>query len=128
MGAFAVNKGTRVMGTCTTHLMPSGSGTGPAGPRPFSAPISDGTISSVLIAGEPAAVINSLGYNDLPTHNDIVDAPFTAPKAQVGQIKSGSATVLIGGQAAATIKSTATCCKPAHTGKLVPGVPTVLIG
>lgn len=127
MGAFAVTSKHRIVGICTKHLMPSGSGTGPAGPRPFSAPISKGTIASVLIAGEPAAVINASGTNDLQTHLDVVDGSYKSPSAQVGQIKSGSATVLIGGEKAATIASAATCCT-GDPGKLVPGVPTVLIG
>jgi uncharacterized Zn-binding protein involved in type VI secretion len=127
VGAPAVTKNHRVVGICTKHLMPSASGTQPAGPRPFSAPISKGTVDSVLIAGQPAAVINSSGTNDLPTHADIVDAPYPSPTMQVGTVKSGSATVLIKGQQAATITSSATCCK-GDQAKLVPGIPTVLIG
>jgi uncharacterized Zn-binding protein involved in type VI secretion len=114
------------MGTCPNHLIPSASGTAPAGPRPFSAPISQGTVSSVLIGGKPAAVFGASGTNDTKSHSGIVDAPFAAERGQIGRITSGSATVLIKGQMAATINSTATCC--VAPGKLVPGVPTVLIG
>lgn len=127
MGVAAIVAGNRIQGTCPNHMMPSASGTQPAGPRPFSAPISEGTVSSVLIGGKAAAVIGAFGYNDATTHSDIVDPPFAGgPKAQIGRITSGSPTVLIGGKMAATLNSMATCC--VAPGKLVPGVPTVLIG
>ena len=126
MGAPAIVEGNRITGTCPSHLIPSASGTAPAGPRPFSAPIKQGTVSSVLIGGKAAAVIGSSGTNDAPTHDGIVDGPFAAPNARIGRITSGSPTVLIGNKMAATVSSTATCC--VAPGTLVPGVPTVLIG
>ncbi|MEO5941503.1 MAG: PAAR domain-containing protein [Candidatus Limnocylindrales bacterium] len=126
MGTPAIVKGNRITGICPSHLVPSASGTAPAGPRPFSAPIDQGTVSSVLIGGQPAAVIGSSGANDAQTHNGIVDGPFAAPNGRIGRITSGSATVLIQNKMAATVSSTATCC--VAPGKLVPGVPTVLIG
>jgi uncharacterized Zn-binding protein involved in type VI secretion len=126
VGTPAIVEGNRITGICPSHLVPSASGTAPAGPRPFSAPISKGTVSSVLIGGKPAAVIGAFGTNDAKTHDGIVDGPFAAPNARIGRITSGSATVLIGNQMAATLSSTATCC--VAPGKLVPGVPTVLIG
>jgi uncharacterized Zn-binding protein involved in type VI secretion len=52
--------------------------------------------------------------------------PYLAPPMQVGRIVSGSPTVLIGGQPAATVSSSATCC--ATPGNLVPTVTNVLIG
>jgi uncharacterized Zn-binding protein involved in type VI secretion len=121
-----VVEGHRIQGTCPNHLIPSGSGTAPAGPRPFSAPIDKGTISTVAIGGKPAAVIGASGTNDTGSHSGIVDGPFAAVSAQIGRITSGSPTVLIGGKMAATINSTATCC--VVPGKLVPGVPNVQIG
>jgi uncharacterized Zn-binding protein involved in type VI secretion len=126
VGAFAVVAGNRIQGTCPNHLVPSASGTAPAGPRPFSAPIDKGTVSSVEIGGQPATVIGASGTNDTGSHSGIVDAPFAAVSGQIGRITSGSPTVLIGGKMAATINSTATCC--VVPGKLVPGVPTVQIG
>jgi uncharacterized Zn-binding protein involved in type VI secretion len=126
MGAPAVVAGNRITGICTKHLMPSASGTQPAGPRPFSAPIDKGTIAKVEIGGQAAAVFGSSGTNDTGSHSGIVDAPFAAVSAQIGRITSGSTTVLIGGQPAATITANATCCS--DPGKLVPGVPTVQIG
>ena len=126
MGAPAIVQGNRINGTCPNHLIPSASGTAPAGPRPLSAPINKGTESSVLIGGKAAAVIGSSGTNDTGSHSGIVDAPFTSPTGQVGRITSGSPTVLIGGKMAATTASMATCC--VVPGTLAPGVPTVLIG
>jgi uncharacterized Zn-binding protein involved in type VI secretion len=107
--------------------MPSASGTQPAGPRAFSAPITLGTKPQVLIGGQAAAVIGASGMNDNPAHAGIVDGAFAAPAGQIGRITSGSQTVLIGGQAAATISSQATCCT-GDPGKLAPGAPTVQIG
>jgi uncharacterized Zn-binding protein involved in type VI secretion len=126
MGNPAVVIGDRINGTCPNHLIPSASGTQPAGPLPFSAPLTQETVPSVVIGGKAAAVARSSGYNN-PPHVGIVDGPFGSPTAQVGRITSGSPTVLIGGKPAATIASTATCCaSPASA--VGPGVPTVLIG
>ena len=126
MGVPAVVADNRITGICPNHLVPSGSGTAPAGPRPFSAPIDKGTISSVEIGGKAAAVIGCSGTNDTGSHSGIVDGAFAAVSGQIGRITSGSPTVLIGGKMAATLNSMATCC--VVPGKLVPGVPTVLIG
>lgn len=127
MAMPAVRQTDRINGICTKHLMPSASGTQPAGPRAFSAPISLGTNPKVLIAGKPAAVVSSSGMNDNPAHGGIVDGAFAAPAGQIGRITSGSPTVKIGGQAAATTGSQATCCT-GDPGTLSPGAPTVLIG
>src|SRR5215207_9952764 len=101
MGAPAVVQGDRINGICTKHLMPSASGTQPAGPRAFSAPVTLGLAVKVTIEGKPAALMGASGMNDNPAHAGIVDGPFAAPAAQIGRITSGSATVLIGGKAAA---------------------------
>jgi uncharacterized Zn-binding protein involved in type VI secretion len=127
VGTPAAIQGDRINGICTKHLMPSASGTQPAGPRAFSAPITLGTVPTVLIAGKPAAVMGASGMNDNPAHAGIVDGAFAAPAGQIGRITSGSATVLIGGKAAANLSSQATCCT-GDPGKLAPGAPTVLVG
>ena len=127
MGTPAVIQADRINGICTKHLMPSASGTQPAGPRAFSAPITLGINPKVLIGGKAAAVVGASGMNDNPAHAGIVDGPFAAPAGQIGRITSGSGTVKIGGQPAATISSQATCCT-GDPGKLAPGVPTVQIG
>ena len=127
MGMPAVVAGDRITGICTKHLMPSASGTQPAGPRAFSAPVTQGTKPTVVIGGKAIAVVGASGMNDNPAHAGIVDGPFAAPAGQIGRITSGSQTVLIGGTPAASIGSQATCCT-GDPGKLIPGVPTVQIG
>ncbi|HEY8239031.1 MAG TPA: PAAR domain-containing protein [Candidatus Limnocylindrales bacterium] len=126
MGNPALVTGDKVNGTCPAHQIPSASGTAPAGPLPFGAPITQGTIATVLIGGKPAAVMGSSGYNT-PPHAGIVDPPFASPTSQVGRIISGSPTVLIGGKMAATTMSKATMCVAPATA-CGPGVATVLIG
>jgi uncharacterized Zn-binding protein involved in type VI secretion len=126
MGQPALVTGDKINGTCPSHLVPSASGTQPAGPLPFSAPVTQGTIATVLIGGKPAAVVGSSGYNT-PPHVGIVDGAFASPTGQVGRITQGSATVLIGGKPAATAASMATLCASPATAA-GPGVATVLIG
>jgi uncharacterized Zn-binding protein involved in type VI secretion len=125
VGVAAIVQGDKITGICPNHLIPSASGTAPAGPQDFSAPLSQNLVNTVLIAGKPAAVVGAFGYNS-PPHKGIVDPPFGAPNMQMGRITSGSPAVLIGGKPAATVISTATCC--ATPGTLAPGVSTVLIG
>ena len=125
MGAPAIVKGDKVNGICPNHLIPSASGTAPAGPQNFSAPLSQGLVEKVLIGGKAAAVAGASGYNT-PPHAGIVDAPYATPNMQVGRIVTGSPTVFIGGKPAATATSSATCC--VVPGKVVPTVTNVLIG
>jgi uncharacterized Zn-binding protein involved in type VI secretion len=119
--------GDQIQGTCPGHQVPAPSGTAPAGPLPFLAPLSPGScVSTVLVRGKPAAVLGSFGYNT-PPHPGIVDPPFATPTMQVGRIVSGSPSVLIGGKPAATVGSRATCCAtPASA--VGPGDYAVLAG
>jgi len=126
MGSPALVIGDRVSGTCSNHLIPSASGTQPAGPLPFSAPLTDGVVASVQIGGKAAAVVGSSGYN-APPHVGIVDGAFASPTMQVGRIVSGSTSVLIGGKPAANAQSTGSMCVAPATAA-GPGVPTVQIG
>lgn len=125
MAGPAIVMGDRIVGTCPNHLYPSASGTAPAGPQPFSAPLTLGLEPTVLIGGKAAAVVGASGMNT-PPHAGIVDGAFAAPNLQVGRVVSGSATVLIGGKPAANLTSQVTCC--AVPGKLVPSVADVIIG
>lgn len=128
MGAPAIVMGDRITGQCPVHLVPNPS-TGapqPAPPLPFSAPLTMGTVSSVLIEGRQAAVVGSSGYNTPPHVGLHPSDPFLLPAMQRGMVQSGSPTVLIGGQPAATAQSSCLCC--ATPGSLVPSVTTVLIG
>jgi uncharacterized Zn-binding protein involved in type VI secretion len=128
MGSPAIVSGDRITGQCPNHLMPNPA-TGapqPSPPLPFVAPLTTGTVATVLIGGKPAAVMGSSGLNT-PPHIGLHPAdPFMAPPAEMGTVTSGSATVMIGGQPAATAQSACTCC--AVPGTLVPSVATVLIG
>lgn len=125
MGSPALAMGDKVTGTCPSHLIPSASGTQPAGPLPFSAPLLQGLVASVQIGGKAAAVLGSSGYNT-PPHPGIVDGAFASPTMQVGRVASGSSSVLIGGKPAANVQSQALCC--VAKGVAGPGVPSVQIG
>src|SRR3981081_851466 len=127
MGAPAVVMGDRITGLCPNHLIPGPLGAPvPSPPLPFSAPLLLGLVSTVLIGGKPAAVVGASGLNT-PPHVGLHPAdPFMAPPAAMGTETRGSATVMIGGQPAATAQSACTCC--AVPGTLVPSVATVLIG
>jgi uncharacterized Zn-binding protein involved in type VI secretion len=123
VSAPAIVQGDRVMGICPGHMV--GAPQVPAGPQPFSAPLTLGLVPTVHIGGKPAAVLGSSGYNT-PPHTAPLTDPFAAPMLQVGRVLSGSPTVLIGGKPAATAQSSCLCC--ATPGQLTPTVPTVLIG
>ncbi len=61
--------GDKITGQCPNHLMPNPA-TGapqPSPPLPFSAPLTMGTVATVLIGGKPAAVAGSSGLN-VPPH------------------------------------------------------------
>lgn len=123
MSAPAIVLGDRIVGVCPNHLIPA-SPTAPAGPQPFSAPLSLGLDSTVMIGGKPAAVLGSSGYNT-PPHIPLADA-WAVPTMQEGKVLSGSPTVLIGGKPAATAQSSCLCC--ATPGQLTPTVTSVVIG
>jgi uncharacterized Zn-binding protein involved in type VI secretion len=129
MGTPAAVLGDQISATCPIHLIPNPA-TGlpqPAPPLPFAAPITLGTVASVLIAGQPAAVAGSSGYNT-PPHVGLHPAdPFFTPTMQIGQVVMGSMTVLIGGQGAATASSQCVTCGELP-GTLAASAATVLIG
>ena len=132
MAAPAIVLNDRIVGTCPNHVVPGvGGAPTPVPPPglPFSAPLSQGLSTNVMIAGKPAATMGSSGFNT-PPHpglhpSDLFFTPVPSPK-QGGRVTSGSTTVLIGGKPAATVQSRATCC--VAPGNLVPSVKTVVIG
>ena len=70
-------------------------------PHPFNGLIDGGTISSVKINGQEAAVVNSTAANQ-PAHVPTPPgASFQKPPVNKGTVFMGSATVKIGGKAAA---------------------------
>jgi uncharacterized Zn-binding protein involved in type VI secretion len=120
--------GDKVNGQCPNHFIPNPA-TGapqPSPPLPFTAPLLQGVVSTVLIGGKAAAVVGSSGMCTPPHVGLHPSDPFLAPPMQVGRITSGSTSVLIGGQPAATAQSACTCCQV--PGSLVPTVTSVLIG
>lgn len=127
MGQPAIVMGDQITGICPNHLVPGPLGAPiPSPPLPFAAPITEGTVASVLMGGKPAAVAGSWGLNT-PPHLGLHPAdPFLVPPTQRGQILSGSLTVLVGGQPAATAASQCTCC--VVPGTLVPSLASVLVG
>ena len=129
MGTPAAVMGDQIMATCAIHLIPNPA-TGapqPGPPFPFSAPITLGTVETVLISGQPAAVVGSTGYNTPPHIGLDPSDPYMLPMAQVGQVMVGSMTVLIGGQPAATAEAQCAACAELPA-QLQATATTVLIG
>src|SRR5262249_23480414 len=100
-------------------------------PHPFSGTITGKTISSVKIGGEEAAVVGSEATNN-PKH---VPTPpgtsFQKQPSNKGTVDQGSATVTIGGEAAARVGDLVkTCNDPADadTSAITAGEMTVTIG
>lgn len=121
--------GDKVVGTCAVHLIPNPA-TGapqPGPPLPFSAPLLQALEPTVLIAGKPAAVVGSTGYNTPPHVGLHPTDPFMLPTTQVGTVVAGSATVLVGGKPAARTGSACTMCA-GLPGQLVGTAASVLIG
>ena len=124
----AIVMSDQITGLCKIHQIPNPA-TGipqPAPPMPFSAPITMGTVPTVLINNKPAAVVGSQGMNTPPHVGLHASDPYMLPNMQMGKIIMGSTTVLIGGKPAATAQSqTLMCVEP---GSIVPTVTNVLIG
>jgi uncharacterized Zn-binding protein involved in type VI secretion len=128
MGAPAAVAGDRITGICAGHQIPSPAGAPvPAPPMPFSAPLTTGLATQVLIGGKPAAVVGSGGLC-VPPHVGLhASDPFMAPPMQRGTIVQGATMVLIEGKPAASAQSQATMClAPATT--IIATAMTVLIG
>jgi uncharacterized Zn-binding protein involved in type VI secretion len=120
--------GDKIVGVCAGHQMigPVGNPQ-PAPPMPFSAALTFGLATTVMIGGKPAAVVGANGLN-LPPHVGLhASDPFLAPPMQKGTVVSGSATVFIEGKPAASAQSQCTMCLgPAMT--LAATAVDVLIG
>jgi uncharacterized Zn-binding protein involved in type VI secretion len=103
MGQPAAKQNDQVVAT-DTHIVivPVGPAQVPTPlPHPFTGKITGGTISTGRVAGAPAAVVGSTADTTpahLPTPPGV---SFQKPPANKGTIQMGSATVKIGGKAAA---------------------------
>jgi uncharacterized Zn-binding protein involved in type VI secretion len=128
MGTPAAVLGDRIMGTCPVHQVPGPPVGNPVPtPLPFSAPITLGVEPTVLIAGKPAAVVGSQGYN-MPPHVGLhVSDPFMVPTMQIGAVMVGSPTVLFGGKPAARTGSQASLCGGVPGGTVTGTAATVMI-
>jgi uncharacterized Zn-binding protein involved in type VI secretion len=122
-------QGDQVQAVCSIHMIPNPA-TGapqPSPPMPFAAPLTTGLAQKVTIGGKAAAVMGSGGVNTPPHIGLHPSDPFMAPPTQQAQIMTGSPTVFIGGQPAATTESQATCCG-IPGGTCVPTTTNVTIG
>jgi uncharacterized Zn-binding protein involved in type VI secretion len=128
MGTPAAVMGDRINAVCAIHLLPGPLGAPmPSPPLPFSAPLLQGVATKVLIAGKPAAVAGSSGFNTPPHVGLHPSDPFMVPPQQRGTVVMGSTTVLIEGKPAARTGSPCTVCA-GLPGQLAGTAATVLIG
>ena len=128
MGTAAAVAGDKITGICAGHLTigPAGAAI-PAPPMPFSAPLTTGLASSVMIGGKPAAMAGS-GGTALPPHVGLhASDPYFTPTTQKGTVLSGSTTVLVEGQPLANMSSSCTMCM-APAVSLLATAATVLVG
>ena len=130
MGKPAAKQGDKVMATDTHIVMiPSPGGPVPTPlPNPFAGALDGSLSSSVNIEGKAAAVVGSTATNS-PSHIP-QGGSFQKPPADSGKVFQGSATVFIGGKAAARAGDPATTCNdPADlpAGQIV-ATGTVFIG
>jgi uncharacterized Zn-binding protein involved in type VI secretion len=112
MGQPAAKANDQVMATDTHIVMvPAGPALVPTPlPHPFVGMIDGGLISTVKIAGQPAAVVGSTASNS-PSHMPTPPGvSFQKPPANRATIQAGSATVMIGGKAAARNGDIAQTC------------------
>jgi uncharacterized Zn-binding protein involved in type VI secretion len=132
MGAPAANGSSSAMAV-DTHivLVPTPGGPVPTPlPHPFSGTIDGGLVQTVKVGGQPAAVVGSTATNS-PAH--VATPPgtsFQRPPANRGTVFQGSATVRLGGKAAARLGDPVTTCNDpadAPVGQIV-AAGTVLIG
>jgi uncharacterized Zn-binding protein involved in type VI secretion len=128
VGQPTVVMGDRISGQCAIHLIPNPSGSPtPSPPLPFSAPITSGTSTTVLVGGKPVAVQGSSGVN-VPPHVGLHPSdPSMAPAAQQARVVMGSSTVRIDGKPAAYTGCSVTVCA-SLPGTVVGSATTVLIG
>ena len=130
MGQPAAKQGDQVIATDIHIVMiPSPGGPIPTPlPNPFTGQLDGALATDVKIEGKAAAVQGSTATN-VPSHIP-AGGPFQMPPSNKATIQLGSATVLIGGKAAARNGDIALTCNdpsdlPAGT---VVAVSTVVIG
>lgn len=132
MGQPAATANSTVQATDIHIVMvPSAAGPIPTPlPHPFSGPLSGGLINTVKIGGQPAAVVGSTA-NATPAHLPTPPGvSFQKPPTNQGSVFLGSASVRIGGQAAARNGDPVTTCNDpadAPVGQVI-AAGTVMVG
>ena len=115
-------QGDKIQGQCPGHQIPSASGApAPAGPLPFSAPLTDGP----RVVGDDRrqgrrGPRRQRAQHARPTSASTADAVHV-PTTQKGTVMSGSPTVTAGGKPIATSSSQVTMCMQ------VPGQPVATV-
>jgi len=127
MGSPAAVMGDRINGTCVGHQVPAPSGTAPAPPLAFSAPVTINVAATVLVGGRAAVVAGSSGYNTPPHVGLHASDPHATPINQIGRVVRGSSTVLVEGKPMAMTGAPCTI-DFGITGNLVGSAGNVLVG
>ena len=112
MGQPAAKANDQIIAT-DTHIaiVPAGPAQVPTPlPHSFTGVIGGGTVATVKISGQPAAVVGSTAQNTPPHIPTPPGVSFLVPPSNQGSIQMGSATVKIGGQPAARNGDTALTC------------------
>ncbi|HEX6032700.1 MAG TPA: PAAR domain-containing protein [Tepidiformaceae bacterium] len=131
MGQPAAKQGDTVVAVDTHIFMIPAAAGAPVPtplPSPFNGILQINLSTNVMITGMPAATVGSQAVNTPPHLPQ--GGPFQKPPTNLGEIMTGSATVLINGKPAARAGDTArTCNDPADlpVGSVV-AAGTVLIG
>jgi len=128
MGNPAAKQGDMITASDMHQIQPPSSSPPTLVPHVFNGIIDNGLCSSVLIMGCPAATVNSTATN-MPPHIPS-GGSFVNPPSNMATISSGSATVMIGGQAAARNGDPANTCNDngENDGGTIIASGTVMIG
>lgn len=113
-------------------LVPSPGGPVPTPlPHPFQGQVTGATVPTVMINGQPAAVVGSVAQAQPPHLPMPPGVSFQVPPTNQGTVVMGSPTVLVGGQPLARNADPVQTCNdpaPQPVGQLVVPNPTVMVG
>ncbi|NLT57995.1 MAG: hypothetical protein GXX99_03435 [Clostridiales bacterium] len=128
MGSPAAKQGDSVTGIDMHLIQPPSSSPPVMTPLPFCGLLDGGLCQSVFIMGAPAATVDSTATN-LPPHIP-TGGSFVNPPANRATVVTGSASVNIGGKAAARAGDKADTCNDdgQPQGGTVAALGSVLIG
>ncbi len=128
MGQPAARQGDSVVGVDIHIVMvPTAGGPVPTPlPHPFSGTLEESLSSTVTIDGKAAATKDSVAVNNPPHFPTPPGTSFQKPPDNKGPVIAGSATVTIGGKAAARLGDSVQSCDGMSA--IVSGSATVMIG